>query len=94
MPSVYSSVESVRFAFIDGDDAFLADLFHGVGHQVADLLVAVGADGGDCACNPRALHLLRLGGDRLGGDFRRLDDAALNQHGVGRRCVTCCRPAR
>src|SRR5690606_2787040 len=33
--------------FFDGDDAFVADLGHGLGDQVADFSVAVGRDGAD-----------------------------------------------
>ena len=31
-------------AFVDGDDAVLADLFHRVGQQIADLAIVVGGD--------------------------------------------------
>ena len=34
-------------AFVDGDDAVLADLFHGFGDHLADFGVAVGGDGAD-----------------------------------------------
>src|SRR5262249_9602138 len=34
-------------ALVDSDDTFLTDLLHRVGHQLTDVLVAVGADGGD-----------------------------------------------
>ena len=34
-------------AFVDGDHAVLADLFHGLGQQLADLGVVVGGDGAD-----------------------------------------------
>ena len=34
-------------AFVDGDDAVLADLFHGLGEHVADFAVAVGGDRAD-----------------------------------------------
>jgi hypothetical protein len=56
-----------RLGFLDGDHAFLAHLLHGLGQQLADGLVAVGADGshlGDV--------LLALG--RLGGLLERVDD--------------------
>ena len=36
-----------RAGFLDGDDAVLADLLHGLGDDAADLLVVVGADGAD-----------------------------------------------
>ena len=32
-------------AFFNGDHAFLADLFHGLGDDVADVVVGVGGDG-------------------------------------------------
>ena len=73
-------------AFLDGDDAVLADLLEGVGHLLADDRIVVGADGGDL------LHLLFLG-ELLGhasramldGRFHGLVDAALDDHRVGRR---------
>ena len=68
--------------FLDGDHAFIADLFHGLGDHVADFGVAVGGDGAD-------LGDFLVGGDLLG---RRLDvlddlddglfDAALEIHRV------------
>src|SRR5690606_25496709 len=68
--------------FLDGDDALVADLFHGLGDHFADLDVAVGRDGAD-------LGDLGVVGDLLG---RRLDlgedggdglvDAALQIHRV------------
>ena len=33
--------------FLDRDDAFVADLLHGLGDHVADLLLAIGGDGAD-----------------------------------------------
>ena len=36
-----------RLAFLDGDDAVLADLVHGLGDDLADGGVVVGGDGGD-----------------------------------------------
>ena len=70
-------------AFLDGDDAVLADLLEGVGHQLADGRVVVGADAGDL------LHLFLLG-QPLGHAFQVLDDgfdglvdAALDGHRIG-----------
>ena len=53
-------------AFLDGDDAVLADLLEGVGHLLADDRIVVGADGGDL------LHLLFLG-ELLGDALQRVD---------------------
>ena len=68
--------------FLDRDDAFIADLGHGLGDHVADFLVAIGGDGAD-------LGDLFVGLDLLGallevGDdgFHRLVDAALQVHRV------------
>src|SRR5690606_803844 len=68
--------------FFDGDDAFVADLGHGLGDQVADFSVAVGRDGAD-------LGDFRVVGDRLGvrldlfqHRFDSLVDAALQVHRV------------
>jgi hypothetical protein len=67
--------------FLDRDDAVLADLFHGLGNDVADGGVAVGGN---------SAHLRdHVAGDGLGelldfldGHFNGLIDAALNSHGV------------
>ena len=71
-----------RLAFLDGDHAVLADPLQGVGQQLADRLVVVGADradGGDFV----------LAGDRLGhveqlfgGRFDGLVDAAADGRGI------------
>ena len=68
---------------LDGDHALVADLLHGLGDDLADLLVAVGGDGAD-------LGDLVVGGDLLGlrfqlgddGDNRQID-AALEVHRIG-----------
>src|SRR5580700_45321 len=64
------------------DDAFVADLFHGLGQIVADLLVAIGGDGAD-------LGDFGVRGDLLGVLLELLDhgldreiDAALEVHRV------------
>ena len=84
MPSTNSSVGLGGLAFLDGDDAVLADLLEGVGHQLADGRVVVGADAGDLR------HLFLLGqplGDAcrrsLDGRVDGLVDAALDGHRVG-----------
>ena len=66
----------------DRDDAFVADLLHRLGEELADLLVAVGRDGAD-------LGDLVVGGDLLGVLLEVLDDgldrevdAALEVHRV------------
>src|SRR5690606_39525969 len=67
-----------RLAFVDGDDAVLADLFHGFGEHLADFDVAVAGDGADLSHLLRRLdldrHLLEFGGDIL----NRLLDALLH----------------
>ena len=72
-------------AFVDGDDAVFADLFHGVGEQLADFGVVVGGDGADLRHLLLALdldrHLLELGGDVFDG----LLDALLHVHRVDAR---------
>ncbi len=69
-------------AFLDGDDAVLADLFHGLGDDLADLLVVVGGDGGDVFHVPLGLdgdgHLLELLDDLVHGPL----DAAFHEHGI------------
>ena len=67
---------------LDGDDAFLADLAHGLGDDVADGAVRVGGDGADLRDLFLGLgglgELLELGVDGLDG----LVDAALERHRV------------
>jgi len=71
-----------RLAVFDGDDAFLADLVHRIGDDLADGLVAVGRDRAD-------LRDFLRGGGGLGGLLQLLDeggdglvDAALQVHRV------------
>ena len=70
---------------LDGDDAFLADLFHRISNEVPDFLVGVRGDGADLRDlllahrrNRNALELLDDGGDRA-------IDATLELHRVGAR---------
>src|SRR6516165_3365958 len=71
-----------RLRFLDGDDALVADLLHGVGEELADFGVAVGRDGAD-------LGDLLVRGDLLGvllevrdHGFDREVDTALQIHRV------------
>ena len=72
-------------AFVDGDDAVFADLFHGFGEHLADFGVAVRGDGADLGHLFGALdldrHLLELGRDVFDG----LLDAFLHVDGVDAR---------
>ena len=54
---------------LDGDDAVIADLLHGLGNEAADLRIAIGGNGAD-------LGDLLVGGDRLGLLLQVLDDLA------------------
>ncbi|PKS09713.1 hypothetical protein jhhlp_004334 [Lomentospora prolificans] len=54
-------------ALLDGNDTLLADLLHGVGNELTDVLVAVGRDGGD-------LSNLLAGGDVTLVLLEELDD--------------------
>src|SRR6202022_2708960 len=78
---------------LDGDDAILADLLHGLGHDVADGLVIVGGNGahlGNHVAGDGLGELVQLAFDAVAflveiatnrGD--RLLDTALHGHGVG-----------
>src|SRR5690606_6588895 len=72
-------------AFLDGDHAFLADLLHRLGDDVADRLVAVGRNGADLGdglvVGGRLGQLLQL----LDGGLDGLVDAALEVHRVHAR---------
>src|SRR5208282_3928793 len=68
--------------FLDGDDAVLPDLFHGLGNDAADLLVGVGADGADLGDHV-ALDFAGVLLDLRHGDFNGFVDAALECHGAG-----------
>ncbi len=69
-------------AFLDGDDAFLADLLHRLGDDLADLGVRVGGDAADLG--DRRVVFARLGEllQLLDDSNRRLVDAALEIHRV------------
>ena len=77
-------LETERLAFLDRDDAVLADLVHDLGDDVADFRIR-GGDGGDgrdlLARVDRAGLLLDLGDDGLDG----LLDADADEHRVGAR---------
>ena len=66
----------------DGDDASGRDLLHGLGDQLADLLVA-GGDGADAGDVRAAVHGLRVGLDGLDGGVNGLLHALAHDHGVG-----------
>ena len=74
-----------RLGFLDGDDAVLADLLHGLGDEVADGLVVVGGDGRDLGDLLLVLGRLRQLGQLLDDLLDRLVDAPLEPHRVGAR---------
>ena len=82
MPSTTSSVVSALLRLFDGDDAFLADLLHGLGEELADGFVAVGADGADLGDLFRVLGLLGALLQRVDDGLDGLVDAALDLHRV------------
>src|SRR5439155_17804443 len=69
-------------AFVDGDDAFLADLLHRVGHELTDVLIAVGGDGRDLLVVVLALHRLGQAFDCIRGDLGGLENPALDLHRI------------
>ena len=69
-------------AFVNGDDAILANLLHGLRKHLADFAIAVAGDGADLG---HLFGALDLNGELLefGGDvFHRLLDALLHLHRV------------
>ena len=75
-------LEFEALGFLDGDHAFLADLFHGLGDLLADFTVAIGGDDADLRDFVRTGNRLRTGLDVLDhlGDGE--IDAALQVHRV------------
>src|SRR6202030_4296989 len=65
-----------RLGFLDGDDAILADLLHGLGDDAADLLVVVGGNGANLGDHV-ALDVLVKPLNFRNGHFDGLLDAAL-----------------
>ena len=69
-------------ALLDGDDTLLADLLHGAGEELTNVLVAVGGDGGDLgdllAGGDVALVLLKVLDDGIDGGL----DTSSQVHGV------------
>ena len=79
-------LEFETLALVDGDHAFLADLFHGFGDLFADFTVAIGRNDTDLCDFIRAGHVLRTGLEVF-DDLRDSDvDAALEVH----RVHACC----
>ena len=68
-------------ALLDGDDAVLADLLHGLGNELADVLVT-GRDRADTRDVAAAAHGLGVGADGIDGRLGRLLDAAAHDHRV------------
>ncbi len=68
--------------FFHGDDAVFADLFHGIGNELPDLLT-VGGNGGNLGDGFPALDGLAVLLDGFNGHFDRLFDTPLHDHGVG-----------
>ena len=68
-------------ALLDGDDAFLADLLHGLGDQLADGLVA-GGHGADTGDGGGVGHGNGVRFDGLNGSGNSLVDALAHDHGV------------
>ncbi|KAF5137547.1 hypothetical protein E5D57_001325 [Metarhizium anisopliae] len=69
-------------ALLDGDDALLANLLHGIGNHLADVVVAVGRNGGDLgdlgAGGNVALVLVEVLNNRVNGSL----DTTAEIHGV------------
>ena len=70
------------FCFLDCDDAFIADLFHGLGNHVADFLVAIGGDRTDLRNLGVLFHLARMMREVRGHFEDGLVDTALQVHRV------------
>ena len=71
-----------RLGFFNRDDAFIADLLHGLGDHLANVLLAIGGDGANLADFFGALDLLRALLDVLDGGAHSEIDAALQIHRV------------
>ena len=72
-----------RLRLLDGDDALVADLLHGVGHQVADRRVVVGGDRGDLRLLQTALDRPRLLAEGLHHPARTAIEPVLEIDGAG-----------
>ena len=78
-------LELEALGFLDGDDAFLADLFHRFGDLVADFLVAIGRDDPDLGDFGRARDRLRARGQVFDDLGHGQIDPALEIHRVHAR---------
>ena len=72
-----------RFRFLDGDDAVVAHLLHGLGDELADDGVIVGGDGGDLRLFLSGLHRAGHGAQGVRGGRRGPVQAALQIDGAG-----------
>ncbi len=70
------------FRLLDRDDALVADLFHRLGDQAADLGLAIGRDRADLGNLLGGFHLLRLARDALYDFGHREIDAAPQIHRI------------
>ena len=75
-----------RGAFLDGNDALLADLLHRLGDNLADRVIRVGGDGTDLGDRLGLGTGLGHGLELLGGRGHSLIDAALEVHRVHASC--------
>src|SRR5690606_27121331 len=75
-------LEFEPLGFLDGDDAFLADLLHRLGDLLADFAVAVGGDDANLSDLGRAGHILRTALQVLDDPGHGDIDAALEVHRV------------
>src|ERR1700720_1865174 len=71
-----------RLGFLNRDDAFIADLLHGVGEELADFRVAVGRDGADLGDFLVRGHLLGVLDEIGDHGFYSQVDTALEIHRV------------
>ena len=74
-----------RLRLLDGDDALVADLLHGVGDEIADGRVVVGGDGGDLRLLQAALDRPRLLAQGLHRPAGPAIEPALEIDGAGAR---------
>ena len=72
-----------RLGFLDGDDAFTADLLHGIGHEFADDRVVVSRDGRDLRLLLPLLDRPRQSLERLDGGLGGTIQTALDVDGTG-----------
>ncbi len=78
------------FCFLNRDDAFVTNFFHGVGNHASDLTITIGRDLADLSNLIARRNRSGVRFKILDGGFNGKVDAAFQIHGIGARRNSLC----